>query len=75
MEISVENREEFLTAGYVASFWKIVLVSYAKFVQFVQNRNIVKTRFVFPTKDRNVGSISAALSCLVSRALFPNSRW
>ena len=27
-------------------------VSHTKFVQFMQNQNIVKTRFVFPTKAR-----------------------
>ena len=59
----------------VCSFWKIEPMSQGKFVQFVQNRNIVKTRFVFPIKDRNVGSNSAALSCLVSWAPFPNSSW
>ena len=46
MEILVEKREKFLTAGST------------KFVQFVQNQNIVKTRLVFPTKDLNAEILS-----------------
>ena len=48
----MEKREELLTAGYVVS------VNQAKFVQFVQNQNNVKTRLVFPTMDRNAEILS-----------------
>ena len=49
--IMVGKQEEFLTAGYVVFS---VPVSHTKFVQFVQNQNIVKTRLAFhQIKARN----------------------
>ena len=49
MEILVEKREEFQTAGY-GVFWKIVPVSHTKLVEFVQNQNIVKLASYFRSK-------------------------
>ena len=72
MEILVEKREEFLTAGYVV-FEKIVPVSQTKFVQFVQNQNIVKTRLVFPTIDRNAEILLAGFNDRFSGTNFPLS--
>ena len=60
MDSLVEKREEIVTAGYV-SFEKSCLVCHTKVVQFVQNQNIVKTRLVFPTKDRNAEKLLGIL--------------
>ena len=46
MEILVEKREGFLTAG----------------MQFVQNQNIVKTRLVFPSKAQNAEILSGGFN-------------
>ena len=43
---------------WVCTFGKIVPMSHTKFVQFVQSQNIVKSRSVFPTKDRNAENLS-----------------
>ena len=42
----------------VCSFGEIVPMRHTKFVQFVQNQNIVKSRSVFPTKDRIAENLS-----------------
>ena len=41
-------------------------LSHTKFVQFVQNQNIVKTPLVFPTKARNAEILSAGFNDHIS---------
>ena len=68
MDILVEKREEILTAGYVM-FEKSCPLCHTKFVQFVQNQNIAKTRLVFPTSDqkaKNLLGILVDIECIDS---------
>ena len=61
MEILVEKWEEFLTAGYVV-LKNRARESHKVRRYNVQNRNIIKTRLVFPTKDRNAEILSGSFN-------------